>query len=832
MNSLPIVESLWRDVRYALRQMKKSPGLAATVVLTLALGIGAAAAMFTVVDHVLLQPVPYKNPGRLVRVQAVHGGVSENASWLDIQQWEQRDHSLKQIAFSGAVSVGRQYIERKSVALEVRASQVTSNLFSTLGVQPAIGRGFLPEQPGFVPGRNAGTVVLSHAVWQRAFGGEKDIVGREIRINKTSYTVVGVMPRGFEYPAGNERFGQVWFPIQLTKQDQKADWSSARWHVIARLRRNVSLSAAEAELASIQQSVVKHYGTPRMRRFFRHVRIERYASTLADVHVRKALWALFGAAGLLWLIANLNVTNLLLARSMTRQREIAMRGALGASRGRLVQQMAVEGLLLSGAASLLGFGLAVSAVKLMQHELAAQLPLPVPAMPDLWVVAVLLGLTMVSALISSAWPTLLAVCAPMEPALRQGNVQSGTGRRHHRMRGALVAAEIAMSLTLLVACGLLLRTLYVLRHVPLGYRTDHIVVAHLSIPSYRYSGQNMTTELYEPLLEQVKHLRGVEYAGLTTRVPLAHTYTDEIGLRANGKATYTLFQAATPGVQKVFGFQMAAGRYFGPQDVPGSPPAIVVNRAFARAYSPKAHDPSAILGTKLMGSERGDEQHASAEVVGVLDDARQNSAADASQPEIELCLCQIAPGNMFYREMDGVAMDLAIRTRTPSARMIPELRDVLKRTDPELANSTITTMDEIVADSYGSQRLAAHLLEVFGGVALLLCVAGLYGLLAYVVSQQMRELGVRVALGAQRGDLIWMVMRQAGGMLAVGIATGCGLAWVSAAVIRGFLYGVAAHNGWVLTGASLLMLASGLLAAYLPARRAASVDPMRVLRME
>lgn len=233
-----------------------------------------------------------------------------------------------------------------------------------------------------------------------------------------------------------------------------------------------------------------------------------------------------------------------------------------------------------------------------------------------------------------------------------------------------------------------------------------------------------------------------------------------------------------------------------------------------------------------MSTSLGNQHSASAEIVGVLDNERQNSPAESSQPEIDLCLCQITPNNMFYRQMEGVAMDLAIRTSRPTAEIIPELHDLLRQSDPDLANSTITTMNQLVEDSYGSQRLAAHLLELFGGVALLLCVAGLYGLLAYVVSQRARDLAVRIALGAERRDLIWMVLRQASVMLGAGIAAGCVLAWVSAAVIRGFLYGVQAHNGWILAGASLLLFASGLLAGYLPARRAAGVDPMRVLRME
>jgi predicted permease len=829
------LERLGQDVRYALRQMRRSPGFAATAVGTLALGIGAAAAMFTVVDHVLLSPVPYKDAGRVVTIGEGDGnteGAWYGAPWLDIEEWRNQSRSFEEIAFSGGVD-GRSYLEGKAGALEVSGVTVSSNLFQTLGVNPALGRGFSAETPGFVPANSAGTIVLSDAVWKAAFGADRGIVGRVVKINQKPYTVVGVMPAAFRYPAGIWADGQVWVPVELGAGDKGRGWDSNRWNVVARLRRGVSLKAASAEMAVIQKRVAREYANADERNSNGHVLVRRYGATLVDTDVRRALLALLGAAGLLWLIATVNVTNLLLARSMARQREIAMRGALGASRWRIVQQMTVEGLLLSGVAGLVGIGLAVSSVKILARELAQRLPLPAPAMPDGWILAALLGLTVVSALLSTAWPAWLAVRAPIEPGLKQGGQQTGAGRRHNRLRGALVAAEIAMSLTLLVGCGLLLRTIYILRHVPLGYRTDHILVAHLSIPSYRFTNRNMTAELYEPMLERARHLHGVQAAGLMSEVPLGGTYSLQITLYLEQhQKALSWFKAVTPDVQRVFGFRMAAGRFFNASDTSTSQPVVVVNQAFAREYSPNEHEPAAILGRKLMSTERGEKKTAPAVIVGVLDDTHQFSVSLPSQPEMELCLPQIMPNHLFYETLDGVAMDLAVRTDQPTAEMIPELRDILRQANPELANSTITTMDQIVEDSYGSQRLAAHLLEIFGGSALLLCVAGLYGLLAYVVTQRTRELGVRIALGAQRADLLWMVMRQAGAMLLVGVLAGVGLALASGRLVTGFLYGVKAHDGWTLAGAAVLLFLSGMLAAYLPARRAAGVNPMEALRSE
>jgi hypothetical protein len=342
----------------------------------------------------------------------------------------------------------------------------------------------------------------------------------------------------------------------------------------------------------------------------------------------------------------------------------------------------------------------------------------------------------------------------------------------------------------------------------------------------------MTTDLYQPLLDRVQHLHGVQSGGLMTEVPLANTFAVMLDLRMNGNNTNTWLKAATPDAQKVFGFRMAAGRFFDARDTPSSEPVAVVNEAFARAYSPDLHNPAAILGRKLMSTDQHAKKGESTEIVGVLADTHQFQIALPSQPELEICIPQITPDNTFYDALDGMAMDLAIRTEQPTDAIIPEIRDILRHASPELANATITTMDQIVEDSYGSQRLAAQLLEIFGGSALLLCVAGLYGLLAYVVAQRTRELALRIALGAGRSNLLWLVLRQAAAMLLAGVVVGIPLAWASGRLVRGFLYGVSIHDGWTLAGAALLLLASGLLAAYLPARRASGVDPMQALRSE
>jgi predicted permease len=821
------LERLGQDFRYSLRQMRRSPVFAATVIGTLALGIGAAAAMFTVVDHVLLRPVSYKDPGRLMTISESDGKgtLAWLVPWRDIEQWMKESRSFEQIAFSTGM-FGRNYLEGKTAGLKIEGQQVSSNLFQVLGVQPALGRGFIPETPSFVAGTNAATIVLSDAVWQQAFGGDPRILGQEVKINDTPYTVAGVMPAAFRYPEGAAIDGQVWTAIQLGEKDKAL--GSPNYRVIGRLRPGATAETARTELSLIQKRVAVGYTDPSVRQSRTAVSIENYGDTLVETDLRKALLALMAASGVLWLIAGVNVTNLLLARSMARQREIAMRGALGASRSRLVQQMMVEGLVLSGAAALLGYVLALGSVRLLAHELSQRLPVAVSLRPNASILLVLLALTVVSSVLSSAWPTLLAAQAPIEPALKQGGMQTGASRRHHWLRSALVAAEVALSLTLLVACGLLLQTIYTLRRVPLGYRTDHIIVADLNIPAFRFAGRNMTQALYEPMLERVQHLRGVESAGLVSEVPLSQTRPIHMEMRMNGYSIVAFVKAVTLGVRQVFGFRMAAGRFFGAEDTATSQPVVVVNQAFARLYAPDKHDPAAILGTKLLDLRKNSPM----QIVGILDDERQRRVTDAAQPEVEVAIPQLTPDAMFYMALDGTTMDVVVRTQRTIAEVIPELREIVRQASPEFQNATITTMDQIVEDSYGSQQLAAHLLEIFGGSALLLSVAGLYGLLAYVVTQRRRELGVRIALGARRGTILWLVMRQAGAMLLAGVAVGAALALASGRVVRGFLYGVSPHNGWALAGAAAVLAASGLIAAYVPARRAAGVDPVEALRAE
>jgi len=475
-------------------------------------------------------------------------------------------------------------------------------------------------------------------------------------------------------------------------------------------------------------------------------------------------------------------------------------------------------------------------LKLFEHGLTQQFHIHEKMAANLTVISLLATLTIVSALLCSVWPAFVAARAPIEPALRQGAPQSSAGTAQYRTRASLVVLQIAMSLILLVGCGLLLRTIYALRHVPLGFRTDHIIVANMAIPAYRFAGQNMTTELYQPLVDRANHIPGVQSASLMSAVPLGTTFKMQFTFQTFGNSAAEIrrrdlvsqFRAVGPEMQRVFGFRMLKGRFFNEADTASTQSVVVVNRAFAKQYLGTDQNLEKILGQGLLNLTKT--RHTV--IIGVLDDERQVSIARESRPEIEICIPQITPDTLAYQSVEGLNMDLAVRTDRSPSSIIPELRELMRQASPELSDSTFTTMDQVVEDSYGSQQLAARLLIVFGGSALLVCITGIYGLLAYLVAHRTKELGLRIALGAQRGDVMWLVLRQASWMLIAGSSLGLILAYMTSLLLRTFLYNITAHDPWTMGAVTALLVGGGLAASYIPARRAATVNPIDALRTE
>lgn len=828
------LEHAAQDLRYAWRQMRRAPGFSLMVVATLAIGLGATAAMFTVVNRVLLQVLPYRDASRLVLLQAEgRRGEKWNTPWLDVQAWREKARSFQEIALTRS-DFAESFLERDTEVQRVDRAWVSPNMFHMLGVSPAIGKGFTIA-PGADPiaGDPGDVVILSDTVWRESFGGDRAILGRVVRISGQSFTVVGVMPRGFAFPVRANQ-PQVWTAFKLGNDDRSREGRPPTYIPIARLRDGVSIAQAEAEMKAIQPEVAKLHKDSEQRFVVDTVSVTRYGSTLVRADVRRSLLALFGASALLWLISCVNVTGLMLARGTVRQREIAVRGALGAGRLRIVHQLMIEGLMLSLGAAVLGLLLAMALLKVFSHGLVTQLNIK-GAMPDPRAIAALLLLTFLSAVLAALWPAVSSARASIEPALRQGGAQAGYSRSRHRVQMMLVVTQISLSLVLLVCCGLLLRTIYSLRHAPLGFRTDNIVVGNMIAPMYRLEGRDVIAALYNPLLERVKAMPGVDAATLMTDVPLGSNFrlNFSFGLQGNSpeeiRRRDLIAQARIVGPegQKVFGFRMLRGRFFNEQDTAGSPGVIVVNRAFVNRYY-QSGDPDKAIGQRLVNFSKD----RPGTIVGVLDDTRQVSVAEQSQPEIEVCLPQLVPGGRFYIPASQGRMSLVVRSSLPLSVIVPRIKDLLRAASPELVNTKFTTMTQIVEDTYGNQQIVSRLLIVFGGSAFLLCLSGIYGLLSQLVTQRTREIGVRVALGASRGRVVGMVLRQAGRMLLAGAVVGLALAWFASRLVSSFLYGVKAHDLLTMAAVALLLAASGFAAAWLPASRAARIDPVEALRAE
>ena len=629
------------------------------------------------------------------------------------------------------------------------------------------------------------------------------------------------MPPHFEYPLWGNKI-EVWTPVARSELLDKQEYMN---HMpILRLKPGVKPATVQAELSSVQAHIAQ--AAKPGDEVATHVRLTALRdSIVADV--RPALTALEIAVVLIWLIACCNVAGLLLARLASRRVEIAVRGALGAGKWRIVRQFLTESLLLSSAGALSGLGLAVFTLQIFRRTLAQQLPLARNIHLNASVLLALVGFTLLTGLIFGSIPAILAARAPIEETLKTGGPTSSGDRGQARMRNTLLIGEIALSMVLLVAAGLMLRTVYALRHVPLGFRTDHIVLTSFNVPNYDYKGRDLNTALWDPLLERVQHLPGVQFASLSTVMPIGHAMELLTDVYAPGttKSDVTAdLRAASPDQLRVLGIRMFAGRFFNAQDTSSSMPVAVVNRALVQRY---------FSGRKAIGEPiRFGRVPTNAMIVGVVDDVHQEKAATPSQPEIYVCMNQLKPGDRLYVPLLGWFMELAVRTQTAPGAMIPELRRVIRRENPDLVAGDFTTMNQAVEDSIGSQRMAAQVIGIFGGLALLITVVGLYGLLSYSVAQRTREIGIRMALGADRRRVMVMVLRQALTLLILGIAAGLALACWNTRLLHSFLYGVGKHDPWTMAVVPLLLLLCGVVSALVPARRAASIDPMVALRAE
>jgi predicted permease len=819
---------LGNDLRYAWRQLRRNPGFALTAMLTLALGIGATTTMFSVVDQVLLRPLPFDHPEGLVSITEVADASNGGGISLpDAQDWQLRSHTLQSAAYYtfqmpivGAIAHPRSEPQLLT----------STNFLSMLGVQPALGRGFGSNES---TGASTHVVVLGAEAWRTLFDRDPKIIGRNVNLNGTPHTVVGVMPESFRFQGGSD---MLFSPLDISQKDLQ-DRSSGVLSVLGRLRKGSTADDAMRELAGIKQQNLRTY--PDKERGNR-ILVEDYARSLTR-SVRPGLLTLNGLVLAVWLLATINVAGLLLTRTQGRRREIAVRAALGAGSTRLLRQFLVESLLLSIAGGAIGLGITAAALHLSRHYLANTFQNGDTIHIDTSVCAYVMIASCVSALLFGILPALQASRLPIQTGLRERSAGAGTSRQQNLTRDAIVTVEVALSLLLLVAAGVMARTLYEMRHAPLGFNPEKVVTAELMLPQKNYwfvsagpsNAKNIVPGLLEPMLLRIRQLPGVTAAGVTTVRPLRAnwTFVDEIRFAGRPKpdprhAQSSNVRAATADYFRAMGVPLKQGRLFNSEDAVGGPLAAIVNESFTHQIG-GAGSP---LGMQVQAAEAG--AHKYATIVGVVADARQDMN-ESVKPELLLDLDQMSPADDMYPILVAFHLDLVVRAQTSPETLIPAITRIVHDLNPDVGVNHSELMQTSVDDSMGNQTLAARLLILFAVAALVIAAAGLYGLLAYQVTQQMRDFGVRLALGAQRKDVLWLVLRRAVILLSLGSALGILTSLGVSRLAASLLHGVDTHNILlVIEGVTAVLAITCITASYLPARRAAQTDPIEALRHE
>jgi predicted permease len=821
MNRFPLLEDLLRDTRLALRQLRKSPLFALTAVLTLALGIGTATAMFVVVYGVLLQPLPFPNAQQLYQPIGLDprekGEEYISFHYNAIKQWQEATGKSEQIAFSAEI---QKVLDTPSGAQQVGNVESSINLLSTLGAQPLLGRNFRPEE---VEEGKSHVVLLNYSLWNQAFSADRDILGKTVPLDGVPYTVIGVMPLHFRFPV-YENHAEVWTPLERNRLlSASASNPYDSYDPIIRVAPGASPLSVQDELSRVQARTAQ-MAKPGDETTY--IRLKSLRESLVG-NIRPALTALEIAVVLVWFIACCNVAGLLLARIAARHTEIAVRRALGAGRLRIVRQYLTESLLLSSAGALAGLGLAMVTLRSFRHMLQHALPLSVSLDLNWHILTALVGLSVCTGLAFGVLPAAIAAHSRPGEVLKSGSHSTRSDRSHTRLRNLLLVGEVAVSITLLVAAGLMMRTVRSLQRAPLGFRTDHIVLTNLTIPGYLYKDSDVAIAAWQPLLERVQRLPGVQSAALSTVLPIGHSieWLTLVYQTAWTKGNVSAeVRAASPDLLQVLGVRLQAGRFLTAQDSKDSMPIAVVNQAFVQRY---------LGGRDALGQQiRFGRVPSNATIVGVLEDIHQDAIATPTRAEFYLSMAQLQRSSPLYLPMMGRSMQLAVRTRNSPEAMIPELGRIVRKENPHVVIGDVTTMNQTVEDSIGTQRLAAGVIGTFGALALLITVVGLYGLLTYAVTQRTREIGIRMALGADRRQVMRMILWKALLLMGLGIAIGVGLSFWTNRFLQSFLYGVSKNDPRILVFGPAILLLSGIFAALIPARRAASVDPMQALRTE
>jgi len=816
MWSYRILETFAQDLRYGLWMMLKNPGFTAVAALTLALGIGANTAIFTVVNAVLLQPLPFHEPERLVRVW--RSSAEDDRTALSFPDFA--DIRAKQTVFErmAAWRSGDCTLTGQGDPVNLSGLVVTAELFPLLGVTPQLGRGFTPEEDQ--AGNRA--VILSHSLWQNRFNSDPNVAGKTVTINSQSYNVAGVMPAEFKFPIRNDPV-DLWVSLAAVAEGREPLTSQRGWlafGVIGRLKPNVTAPQAEAALRVIVDNLARQH--TESSDFLRARVLPFHQEVVRDV--RLGLMLMFGAVGCVLLIACANVANLLLQRATTRRKEIAIRAALGAGRWRIFRQLLTESLLLALGGGVIGWLLAVWLTKLLISLAPRGLPRAPEAGMDARVLGFAVLVSLATGVIFGLAPALQAAKTDLNEALKDNS--KGGGARSNRFRNALVVAEVALTLMLLVCSGLLLNSFLRLQRVDPGFDTHNVLTFRIELPANRYSQQTQVAPFYHQLISRLEAAPGVKSVSAISHLPLS-SHRGTTGFSIEGIATppdnpvpyLTDFRAVTPGYFKTMGMQLIKGREFTPRDELRSTQVAIINEALARRYFPN-QDP---LGKRVMPGVGIDERGwLMREIVGVVRDSKHVSLREEPPPNIYL------PHGQFPRQ----GMTLVVRAANGPNMLIGVVQKEAHALDSELPVFEIRTLDQYLASSVAEPKFSALLLGLFAGLALILSCIGLYGVMSYVVAQRTRELGIRMALGAQTRDVLKLVIRQGIRLTLLGAAIGGAGAVALSRVIKSWLFGVSPTDPLTFAVAALLLAVVALLSCWIPARRATKVDPITVLRSE
>jgi len=806
------IETFFHDLRYGMRTLLKNPGFTAVAALTLSLGIGANTAIFSVVNAVLLGPLPYADDERLVMIGGKFPGAGIKRASVSVPEFiDYRDqtHSFAQVGIYGDKDftlTGRGEAERFSGAL------VSANLLSLLGVDPAIGRHFLAEEnrPDL-----SHVVILSYGLWQRRFGGAPQLIGQEITLNGIDCTVVGIMPPGFQFPGAET---QIWQPLDITAARLNERYS--RWlSSVIRLNPGVTIAQAQAEMDALARSMRQEY--PRFYREDWGVNLIPLRNELIG-DVRDALPILLAVVGCVLLIACANVANLLLSRATARQKEMAVRAALGAGRWRLIRQLLTESILLAAAGGGLGLLLALwgntHLIKLGPQELSSGGPVGIDGRVLLFTLLVSL-LTAVLFGLAPAWQTSKL---NLTEALKEGGRNASAGRG--RMRNLLVIGEISMALVLLVGAGLALKSFYRLLRVDPGFDPANVLTMRLDLSPVEYPEGHQQRAFYEQVLSRIESLPGVQAAGAVHNLPMGGWgNTRNFSIEGQPEPSLNVdFYQASPHYFSAMGMRVAHGRFFTPDDREDRPRVTIVNETLARHFFPDQNP----LGKRIkMGAATG--QFPWLSIVGVVRDVKQNALDEETKPALYVSYLQPPlPGWKFQY------MFLVVRTQYDSLSLLPALRNTLQALDKNQPVYRVSTMEQLLARSVAARKFSLLLLALFAALALALSVVGLYGVLAYAVTQRMREIGIRMALGAQRNDVLKLVVKQGMALALIGITVGLIASFALTRLMTTLLYRVNAIDPATFIVFALLLAFVALLACWIPARRATKVDPITALRSE